>query len=205
MKNKILAFFILLVASATMVNAASYNVRVVAMDKFSTNAPSKVIAVKVLEAAQVGNYSLRPNDTLYCDVVKVTDPKRGKRAATFSVHPDYYLTGDETVKITEPFNGKYASKIISKDELKNVDPLQVGKKAAVTVGNHFVKGLAPAVTLAEGMIENEEGNRIESGVKNVYKNSPLSYVEKGQELVIEPGDSFYLIFKPSKNDADTEE
>ena len=51
--------------------------------------------------------------------------------------------------------------------------------------------------MAEGMIENEEGNRIQSGVKKVYKESPLSYVEKGQELKMESGDSFYLIFKPA--------
>ena len=77
--------------------------------------------------------------------------------------------------------------------------MQVGKKAAISVGNHFVKGVAPAISLAEGMIKNEDGNRLESGVKNVYKSSPLSYIEKGNDLVLERGDYFYLIFKPSKS------
>ena len=58
------------------------------------------------------------------------------------------------------------------------------------------------------MIKNEDGNRIESGVKKVYKDSPLSYVEKGEELNIRPNDKFYLIFKPTNgsynNDIDVD-
>ena len=48
---------------------------------------------------------------------------------------------------------------------------------------------------------------IESGVKKVYKESPLSYVEKGQELSLDSDDSFYLIFKPSngKNSSNIEQ
>ena len=199
MKNKFLISLMTFIISVAAANAASYKVHVIATEQFNTAQPAQKISVKVLEAAELGNYSLSPKDVLYCDVIKVTDPKRGKRSATFAVRPDHFVKDSETVKISDNFYGKYASRVISKEELKNVDAVKVGKKAALTVGSHFVKGLTTGVTLAEGMIENEEGNRLESGVKKVYKESPLSYVEKGQELEIKTGDSFYLIFKPSKS------
>lgn len=199
MKNKILLSGLVMFLCLTAANAESYRVHVAAVDEFNTANPSQKIKVRVIEEAAVGNYNLQPDDVLHCDVIKVTDPKRGKRSASFAVCPEYFETGENTVQIKEGFYGKYAEKVISKEELKNVDPLKVGKKAAISVGNHFVKGIAPAVSMAEGMIENKNGNRIQSGVQQVYKDSPLSYVEKGQELKIEPGKSFYLVFKPSKS------
>ena len=198
MRDKIL-LSAMAVLFATGVAGATDKVHVSAISEFSTTNPAKTINVRVIEDGALGSYNLKTDDVLHCNVIKVTDPKRGKRSATFAVCPTSFTSGDETTEISQSFYGKYADKIISKEELKKVDKLQVGKKAVLTVGNHFVKGLTTGVTLAEGMIENEDGNRIESGVKKVYKSSPLSYVEKGQELQIEPGESFYLIFKPSNS------
>ena len=201
MRNKIILSILTLFCSLSVVNAASDKVHVAAIEEFDTTKPLQKIDVQVIEPTTLGTHALHNGDIIHCNVIKVTDPKRGKRSASFAVCPTSYTTEGNTVTIKENYYGKYASKVISKEELKKVDKVKVGKKAVLTVGNHFVKGLTAGVTMAEGMIENEEGNRIQSGVKKVYKESPLSYVEKGQELKIEPGDSFYLIFKPS-DDAD---
>lgn len=203
MKKSIL-FVIASLLSLLSANAESYKIHVSELEEFNTAAPSKSINVRVLSDSALGKYNLQAGDIIHCNVVKVTDPKRGKRTASFTVCPQSYTSKDSTVVIEDNFYGKYADKILSKEELKNIDPKQVGKKAVITVGNHFVKGVAPAVSLAEGMIKNEEGNRLESGVKKVYKDSPLSYVEKGKELELLPGEQFYLIFKPAdgKSSAD---
>ena len=207
MKKKLLLSLLTLCLTYTAANADSYKVHVAAIENFNTAEPTSKMAVKVIEEANLGSYNLKPNDILYCNVIKVTDPKRGKRAATFAVCPTSYNNGEENVKINDNFYGKYSAKVLSKEEIKNIDAMKVGKKAAVSVGNHFVKGVAPAISLAEGMVKNEDGNRIESGVKQVYKDSPLSYVEKGAELQIKPDDKFYFVFKPSKskNSADIAE
>ena len=197
MKNKSLILTFILLFGLTSVQAASDRIHVSSLEDFSTASPSKTLDVIVKEEGNIGEYLLKPDDVIHCNVVKTTSPKRGKRAAGFVVQPISYTTEGQTNSIYESYYGKYASKVISKEELKNIDKVKVGKKAAMTVGGHFVKGLAPAVTLAEGMIKNEEGNRIESGVKNVYKSSPLSYVEKGQEINLTPEQPFYLIFKPA--------
>ncbi len=206
MKKILLSIFALFL-TLTAANASSDKIHVTTVSEFNTENPSEYIDVKVIEDGTLGEYNLKAGDIIHCSVVKVTDPKRGKRTATFSVHPISYTSDGSTTKIEKNYYGKYASKIISKEELKNLDPVQVGKKTAVTVGGYFVKGLAPAVSMAEGMIKNEEGNIIESGVKKVYKDSPLSYVEKGQELDLNPGEKFYIIFKPSQSNyyIDTEQ
>lgn len=199
MKKRILCMLAVLLFSITSANASSDKVHVSALESFSTIHPSSKIDVKVIADSNIGKYELKTGDVIHCNVVKVTDPKRGKRAASFAVCPISYTSNEHTVRIEDNFYGKYASKIISKEELKNVDAKQVGKKAARSVGNYFVKGIAPVASLAEGMIKNEEGNRLESGVKQVYKDSPLSYAEKGKQVELEPGEQFYLIFKPSKS------
>ncbi len=199
MQKKILMSLLAMFLTLSAVNAETDKVHVTMVGEFDTAHPSQSINVRVLENSAIGEHVLKEGDILHCNVVKVTDPKRGKRSATFAVCPTSYTSGDETIKIEESYYGKYAEKIMSKEELKKVDKVKVGKKAVLTVGNHFVKGLTTGVTLAEGMIENEEGNRIESGVKKVYKESPLSYVEKGGELNLQTGKQFYLIFKPSSS------
>ena len=197
MKNKILLSVLSLILTMPVVNAVSDTIHVSLVGDFYTAHPAKKIDVRVIENGTLGAHNLKAGDVLHCNVVKVTDPKRGKRSATFAVCPTSYTSDEEEIKIEENYYGKYADKVFSKEEFKKVDKVKVGKKAVLTVGNHFVKGLTAGVTMAEGMIENEEGNRIQSGVKKVYKESPLSYVEKGQELKMESGDSFYLIFKPA--------
>ena len=191
-----------MVCSAAM---ASDKVHVEALGSFSSLAPAKTIDVKVIEPVLLGTNLLHKDDILHCNVVKVVDPKRGKRGASFVAEPISYTYGEDTIQIKGSYYGKYAERIISKEELKNVDKAKVGKKAAKTIGNHFIKGIAPVASLAEGVIKNEEGNRLESGVKQVYEDSVFSYAQKGKDLVIEPGNVFYLVFKPAEDTSDDEE
>lgn len=199
MNKKIFLMISVLFFGLSAANAASDKIHVTTVNEFNTKNPSQKIDVKVVEEGILGSHVLKTDDVIHCNVIKVTDPKRGKRAASFAVCPISYTSEGNTISITENYYGKYAARVLSKEELQNVDAKKVGKKAAVTVGNYFVKGVAPAVSMAEGMVKNQEGNRIESGIKQVYKDSPLSYVEKGNELDLVPGEQFYLIFKPSKS------
>ena len=203
MKYRVFLFTFAFLLTLSGANASD-KVHVSILEKFNTANPADKIDVVVLEDTIIGSNILKKDDILHCKVTGIIDPKRGKRSGSFTVCPLSYTSNEQNYIINGVFSGKYASKIISKEEIKNIDKKQVGKKAALTVGNHFVKGIAPAVSLAEGIVKNEDGNRIKSGVKNVYKNSALSYVEKGQELNLEKGSCFYLIFK-SDSDNDTDE
>lgn len=198
MKNKIILSILSMVLTI-LTAQASDKVHVAAIEEFSTNNPPKTVDVRVVDTSTMGHYILKKDDILHCNVIEVTNAKRGKRAASFTVCPTSFTSEGQTTKIDENYYGKYSAKVFSKEELKNIDKMQVGKKAAVTVGNHFMKGVAPAVSLAEGIIKNEDGHPLQSGIKQVYKDSPLSYVEKGKELDLTSNDEFYLIFKSSKS------
>ena len=175
---------------------AADQIKVVAMEEFKTAEPSETIDVRVLKASQLGDYELKENYVLHCQVLKIVDPKRLKRSASFYVKPISYTTAENnTVKIRDEFYGKYSKHVLSKEELKEIEPGKVIKGAALTVGNYFVKGLSIGVSFVEGVVKNEKDNRLKSGVVNAYESSPLSYVEEGQQLDIHIGDDFYLVFK----------
>ena len=189
MKKFLILFFIFILQ--TTAAFAAIQVKVSALKEFKTDAPSKRITVKVLNSTELGKYTLSPDDMLECDVVQIQEPQRGKRNAAFAVK----AVSINSTTIDQDIYGKYSKTILSKEELKKIPPGKVLKKAALTVGSHFVKGLSTGVAFAEGVVENQDDNRLKSGVVNAYKESPLSYVEKGEELDIKPGDEFYFVFK----------
>lgn len=191
--KKILTVLVFMLMSLSC--SAATHLKVTSLNDFSTNSPSKTIDVKLLDAATLGKYEIEEHSILHCNVVEIVDPKRGKRNATFFVQPAYYTTSGETIKIEEEYYGKYSKTVLSKEELKKIPPSQVAKKAVLTVGNHFVKGLSIGVSFVEGIAKNQEDNRLKSGLINAYEESPLAYVEEGEQLEIKVGDEFYLVFK----------
>lgn len=197
MKKLIILFFcILLQVSAAY---AASQLHVVAIDEFKTDKPSKNLSVRVLEASDLGKYQIGTNAVLNCQVLGIVDPKRGKRNATFYVKPISFTTGSKTVSIKEEMYGKYSKFVLSKEELKKIPPFKVMKNAALMVGNYFVKGLSIAYSFGEGVVKNEKDNRLKSGVANAYEESPLSYIETGEQLDIKVGDDFYLVFKTEED------
>ncbi len=191
----------LIICFLTTISAnASTNIKVEATEHFSTANPSKEFDVKILEDVNVHEHALKAGSTLRCKVNKVVPPKRGKRNAYFYLCPYQYVDNWNIVTIQEEYIGKYTKNVISKNEIKNIDKGKAAKKVVSQVGGFFVKGFGQGISLAEGMIKNEEGNRLVSGVQQVYKDSPLSYVENGEEIEINPGDVFYLKFKSGDSD-----
>ena len=169
-------------------------VAVEALNDFSTENPSARMSIKILEDLAIDDNVVFSEGTVVDGkVVDVTDPKRLKRDATFTFVPLSYVDKNgKTIDVKGYYPAKYTTKI-SKGEL--------AKNVGLGVGNFFVKGLSLGYSAVEGAVKNEQDNRFKSSVTEVYKDSPLSYVEKGTELVIEKNQMFYLNFK-SKHDED---
>ena len=199
MKKGILLTVLALMFSISAASAA-VQMKVTAVNEFETDKPTKTINVKVNEDIALGDYEIKAGDILKCNVLEVTDPKRGKRDANFYVQPYAYVSGGTVKKIDETICGRYSKTVLSKEELKNLPKLQIAEKAALTVGSFYIKGLSQGVSLAKGVITNPDGNRVKSGVQQVYEDSIISYVEKGKELDIMPGDEFYFIFNIEKEE-----
>ena len=193
MKN---IFIILGLMLLTPIAAIAETLKVEAVTPFNTVKPVSTMDVKITENVIYEGENLLVGDIVHGDIVKVKGPTRLKRNARFSFIPIYY-TDAKGVKHTfkEKNEGKYAL------------PIEKGKmaaNAALTVGNHFVKGISMGVHAVKGAIENEEDNRLKSAGVSLYENSPLSYVEEGNELDIKKGDKFYLKFAWDINYEDEE-
>ena len=52
--------------------------------------------------------------------------------------------------------------------------------------------MSTGVAAVQGVVKNEEGNRLKSGVVSAYEASPASYVKKGEDLEFGVKDIFYL-------------
>ncbi len=169
-------------------------VAVEALNDFSTENPSARMSIKILEDLAIDDNVVFSEGTVVDGkVVDVTDPKRLKRDATFTFVPLSYVDKNgKTIDVKGYYPAKYTTKLNKGELAKNV---------GLGVGNFFVKGLSLGYSAVEGAVKNEKDNRFKSSVTEVYKDSPLSYVEKGTELVIEKNQMFYLNFK-SKDDED---
>lgn len=178
--------------------AADY-LKVTAMEDFSTDSPKETFNVRLREDGTLGKYELPTNSILHCQVLQIVDPKRGKRNAVFFVKPLTYIQGDETLQIQEDMYGKYTTVVLSKEEIKKLPYWKMIKNGALMVGSYFVKGLSIGVAFVEGVAKNEQDNRLKSGVTNAYEESPISLVEKGEQLDIKTGDDFYFVFKTEED------
>lgn len=193
MWQKFLYSGFLIVLSCMYSQVYAQTVEVCSVSKFSTENPPKSITVKLLEPLELTEtLTLKAGTDVKGDLVDVVSPKRLKRDAGFSFKPVSY-TG---------LNGK-------SDKLNNlniiatyttpVDKGELAKTVALGVGNYFVKGLSLGVAAVSGAVKDEEGNRIKSSAVSVYESSPLSLVEKGEDLFITPNQTFYLKFPDIKN------
>lgn len=176
---------IFLILSSTC--AFAETVVVEALNDFSTVSSQNTLTVRILNNIQLDeSLTINSGDILTGKIIDVTQPKRLKRDAKFSFKiTDVKDANGSLTHLTNDYVGTYTTKLNKAD---------LAKSAALSVGNHFVKGISIGFYAVEGAVENEEGNRIKSTAKSVYENSPLSYAEKGKNLYIKSGDKFYLKF-----------
>ena len=170
-------------------------IEVEALNNFSTANPPKTISVKVVYDIIEESQVVIPKGTIvHGKIVNVKDPKRLKRDASFSFEPISYTDPEGNVNVVKrSFKGKYTTPI---------DKKKLAKKAALGVGNYFVKGLSMGVSTIEGVVKNEEDNRLKSGAKALYNSSPVSYIEEGKDIEIKTGEIFYLNFTaPNEEDS----
>ncbi|MDD3237141.1 MAG: hypothetical protein PHV37_03490 [Candidatus Gastranaerophilales bacterium] len=181
----LIIFFLSLPANATTLIVKS-------TESFSTVHPKSNINLKVVKAGKYGkSYYFEKNSIIYSTVVKVTDPKRGKQNAYFVLKPTRYSlpSKGKTIAIKNP---KLYLKVVG---YKPMDKKETAIKAGATAGGFIVTGFTQVFWFGKGVIKPKKNkNRISSGVESMYKNSPLVYIEKGNELIVHQGDLLKIKF-----------
>lgn len=170
-----------------------------ALSDFNTGNPVEFIEVQAFNDVWLApGADIKSGYTLKLKVLDIKDPQRLKRNAKFNVTPVSYTDlNNKEHNIQEGIVGKYSPQF-------KIDPVDVAKNTALTVGDHFVKGISLGYHAVEGAVKNEEGNRFKSGAVSVYENSPFSYANKGEEVDIKKYDFFSFKFK-LKNESNEDE
>lgn len=184
-KNLFLGFLVL---SVIAIGSFAYakTVEVVSYDSFSTANPPSSVNIQLLDNLEISAGTIIPTGAeINGKLVDVVSPKRFKKNATFSFQPEWYIVNGSKHNLEGTVKAKYTTAL---------DKAGIAKNAALSVGNHFVKGLTMEVAAVQGAIKNEEGNPIKSGAKSMYEASPLSYSEKGSDIEIKQNQVFYLKF-----------
>lgn len=184
-------FITLLMLLLIPTSAFAKNIKVEAMSDFSTETPPETWSVKIVEGFTTKDYPVYAGSIIKGRIENVKDPKRLKRNATFTFIPTNYYdyNAQQWFQVEQNVKAKYSF-------LSDVNAKSIAKTGAVAVGNKLLDGFfGPGVALLEGAVKNEQGNRAKSAVVSVYESTPLSYVNKGKELVIEQGTVFVMNFK----------
>lgn len=189
--KKIFILFSFIILSITPTFAETMAVQ--AVTEISTTKPNEIIKVKVIRDCTLANIPLKIGYILEGKMLSVTDPKRLKRDAGFTFYPmNYYNLNGQKTHIPVLYVGTFTPNF-------EIDKVAIAKSAALTVGNHFIKGISMGYYAVEGAIKNKEGDAVSSAVNNVYENSIFSYVEKGDQLNIKPSTCFGLKFDECEN------
>lgn len=198
--KKIIIFFVILLFNSAF---AFSNIKVEALEDFNSILPVPDFRVKIVQDGNINNLFFIQGDILHCTLEKVKAPKRAKIDAKVFFKINSYEDSKGSHKIEIPLIAKYASRIVSKEEIKKIPPKNIIKKVGGTIGDFFVTGVSYGVSFVDGLITNNEENRLKSGVKQVYDDSFVSLIEYGDEILIKKGDVFYFVVKEEKENITT--
>ncbi len=188
MRRMLLTFLMLLV----MQSCEAVDVVVESLINIDTATEETSFRAKVLDNAEMESGLKFEKDAIIIgNIIKIKDASRGDRDAYIIVQPTSEEK-DGVIKAIE--DDTLEAKVVgySKKDWKETG-LDLGTKAGLTVGSHFLPGLSQAFYFTKGMICPEEGkSRLKSAVSGVYENSPFKYLSKGEELSMEEGDMLVL-------------
>jgi len=188
-------FLLNLALTLTLLTSGAYaaNIKVISLEDFSTENPSTTYTVKTIQPEFLNKKILLETGTVISgSIIKIHEPKRGKRDGYFEFKPISAICNGTT---TDLLDSKVFAIVKGYEPLNPKDLVISGGK---TAAGFFVKGASEGISLVQGIAQNEEGNRLKSGVKKVYKDSPLSYIEAGKELNVKAGDVLVLRIKKLK-------
>ena len=205
MKKNIISLLVIFSMFVTLPVFAAQTIQVQALSEYDSNSPVEKMTIMATEKVQFENGIIWENGTVVeGKVFDSKEAKRGKRNATFKFQPVSYTYNGRVKEVSDPvFVAKFKHGAAKTKGEAALD-------GAASVGGILlnVPGLSQGVSMIKGVVKNKEDNRLKSGVAQVYKDSPLSYIEEGKDIILKKDDKFLLKFKCSDAedlDAYTEE
>ena len=170
------------------------NVLVESFDNIENNSTQNMyFNARVLERAEFkSGLILNVGDVIEGIVTKSVEAKRGKRSGYAIIHLQNIHANGKSILVDD---NNIEAKIIyhSKEDWK-LKSANAGLHAGLTIGSFYLPGLSQLFYFSKGLImPYENKTRFKSALASVYEHSPISYIEKGQDINTETGE--YLILK----------
>lgn len=189
MKKILLLFLCFLISTPAF---AGNTVVVQSLNSFSSMKPQYNLSFRVAETHKFkSGFTLQKGTVINAKVEKITEPKRGKRDVYIVVHPtNFNIPANKQKRVFK--NVHLMAKVTPH---KKMNKKAAAQKGAVSATGIVIPGFSQAYYFYKGYDNPEKGkSRAASGGRNAYRNSPLVYVEKGNELKIRQGDYLKLKF-----------
>lgn len=169
---------------------------------FSTdNPPSDFVVITNDDYNITNSRTLEKGTKIYVHLRKVSKEKIGKQSASAEavISKVWIPSTNKTINVAK-IN---PNAIVKFSKYEKLDIADIAVDTGITVTNFFVKNITYPAHFAKGVIKNETGNRLESGVKETYDSSVVSYLSKGEAFIVKSGDLATLTFytKNIKNDS----
>lgn len=189
--QKIIILFLSMLFVSSPVFAKS-TVIVQSLSNFSSTNPQYTLSVRVAKTHKFkSGFTLQQGTIINSRVVKITEPKRGKRDVYIVVQPS--TLNIPAKKQKRAFKSVHLMAKVTPH--KKMNKKEAAQKGAVGVTGIILPGFAQVYYFCKGYHNPERGKtRLASGGRCAYKNSPLVYVEKGDELKIRRGDYLKMKF-----------
>jgi len=181
-----------------------HKVPVIFNEDFSSKNPPKYFSITIKDEHVVKDVrTVEKGTQIYFEVVKVSDEKLAKLDASVVA---------KAVRVYIPSKNEYKdinnpNAVAKFSKYEPVDYTSKAVDAGISVANHFVSNVTYPAHFAKGVIQNKEGNRFKSGLKETYDSSVLSYASKGEPLVVKSGELATLTYytKDAKQTVDKSE
>lgn len=183
-------FILLLLICITIpLSATAKVVKVQAVTAFDSNNPPKNFKIKLKDNIVNEQVSFFKGMTMSGYIYQTIPPKRLKQDASFIFIPTKYTDLQGASHPLTNIVCKYTTKIKPKEAITN---------ALYVFGSVPVMAVTAGYYATEGAKNNKQnGNKtdtLKASAENVYDNSPLSLIEKGDYLKIKPNQEFLLNF-----------
>ena len=177
MKKLLLIFLIIFLVP---ISVQAKTIKVMSLEQFSTANPSNTFTLQTIEDENFEyGFVLPAGSIIKGSIQKIQEPRRGKRNGYFELAPKIITYNDESFDV----------------DLTPYTLRVIGYRPATEVAYTFTKrsigyifhGTTQGIAFVEGAVKAPEGERIKSGLQQVYIDSPLSYIEVGKQLEFEIG------------------
>lgn len=195
MKRVVFCLALILIYSLTHQVALAQKVKVQAITPFDSNNPPRYFSVKLKESVLDNSLFLYKDTILSGYIYQTIPPKRLKQSASFIYIPTNYIDHNGQKQAINNLVTQYTTKF---------RPQQAITGALYMLGSVPVVLATAGFYAAQGAMEEKnttsKKETIKASAENVYENSPLSLIEKGDFLKINKNQEFLLNFVFVKNE-----